>query len=851
MIMAETTEVEVTLRGGEPAVAEYRERLVELRRLAARGQWSAVALQLEYIAQLCEGDWEGRAPEAVAEVRALSDPERALLVEQMVARLYGVSWSTPRLCAATTTLIALTSEGLPLEASARWRDVYLEQIESSFTASDGWQLAKFAGVEIACGRSLSVATIAVMRRTGQERGERTDLAGLLAAHPEPAFNPGEDWADRALAHLAGAGPEWTALGVHLATANSARPSVAWQRVATRLAEALGPVVVRAEVVSWLDLVGTPRAERLRHSWGEEVDPSLWDTFNTDALRGVAWLLPLLPAHPDSARALARLVETALRKVPGVGPRAPKVANAAVYALARMDGEAALGQLARLSARITYKGTMKLITAALDVRAEALGLSREQVEELAVPTYDLTGVGRRTEVFGEAATAELTVEGSSVRVEWRVGTGDGRAVKSPPVAVRRDHAERLKEFKASVKDIEKMLAAQADRLDRQFLARRRWVLAAWRERFLDHPLVGTLARRLLWRVDGTACGWGDGALRTLAGAEVTAADSAEVELWHPVDADPAQVLAWRDWLERYGVVQPFKQAHREVYLLTAAEENTGTYSNRFAAHLLKQHQFHALAALRGWRNKLRLAVDDTYPPAVRELPEWGLRAEYWIEGFTGGGRYDDLSPAGSYLYLQTDQVRFYPADAPENHAHASGRGYEQWLHGGRAGVLPLPLAEIPPLVLSEVLRDVDLFVGVASIGNDPAWSDGGPDGRFRTYWASYGFGELTETAKGRGEILARLLPRLAVGDRCSVEGRFLTVRGDLRTYRIHLGSGNILMAPDDRYLCIVPGRGDSALGGSVALPFEGDRTLAIILSKALMLAKDTEITDPTITPQLRC
>ncbi|WP_279592235.1 hypothetical protein [Streptomyces sp. KS 21] len=33
------------------------------------------------------------------------------------------------------------------------------------------------------------------------------------------------------------------------------------------------------------------------------------------------------------------------------------------------------------------------------------------------------------------------------------------------------------------------------------------------------------------------------------------------------------------------------------------------------------------------------------------------------------------------------------------------------------------------MLSEVLRDVDLFVGVAGVGNDPAGQDGGPVGRF--------------------------------------------------------------------------------------------------------------------------
>ena len=44
--------------------------------------------------------------------------------------------------------------------------------------------------------------------------------------------------------------------------------------------------------------------------------------------------------------------------------------------------------------------------------------------------------------------------------------------------------------------------------------------------------------------------------------------------------------------------------------------------------------------------------------------------------------------------------------------------------------PLPLAEIPALVFSELMRDVDLFVGVASVGNDPNWNDGGPRGRVR-------------------------------------------------------------------------------------------------------------------------
>jgi hypothetical protein len=38
-------------------------------------------------------------------------------------------------------------------------------------------------------------------------------------------------------------------------------------------------------------------------------------------------------------------------------------------------------------------------------------------------------------------------------------------------------------------------------------------------------------------------------------------------------------------------------------------------------------------------------------------------------------------------------------------------------------------------------------------------------------------------------------------------------------------------------------------GDCSLPFEGDSMLSVILSKAFLLAKDTAITDPTITRQL--
>ena len=274
-----------------------------------------------------------------------------------------------------------------------------------------------------------------------------------------------------------------------------------------------------------------------------------------------------------------------------------------------------------------------------------------------------------------------------------------------------------------------LSADYEFWDR-LLDERTWPLAVWRERYGSHPILGNLARRLIWTVGGVPALFRGDAFVDVSGQTLEGlADKTPVSLWHPISAKPELVLRWRDALEARGLVQPFKQAHREVYLLTDAERNTHTYSSRFAAHVLKQHQFNSLCILRGWKNALRLMVDDEYPPATRPLPQYGLRAEFWIEGI-GDNYGTDTNDAGTYLRVATDQVRFYREDAATNSAHASGGGYGAGY--GTAPAEPVRLDQIPALVFSEVMRDVDLFVGVASVGNDPAWADGGPEGRFRDY-----------------------------------------------------------------------------------------------------------------------
>ncbi len=682
-----------------------------------------------------------------------------------------------------------------------------------------------------------------------------ELGNLLET--DLPFILGEAWADYALIEISQQPPEivdkWVNLLQHCTTATSSRPSKKWNTSAQSAVAVLGTETFKQAVLDWFPLVAKPRTQTLDHTnnWGP--DPNLLiDDLNADILKGLVWMCGLDP-DPEITRALTDLALSAYKKVPQRGPRCTKLGNACVMVLGTVPGLDGVGQLALLKVKVKTRNVQKGIDRALTAAAEREAITRADIEELAVPTYGLTAVGLRREELGDFF-AELTVTGTrATKLGWI--RPDGKLQKSVPKQVRDEFPAELKELRRAARDLKKMLPAQRDRIDNLYLRQKTWDYAAWRERYLDHPLVGTLARRLIWQFgEGEQASAGIWLEEKLVSHDNTPLEfegnPPQVSLWHPINESTETVLAWREFLLRHQIQQPFKQAHREVYPLTDAECQTEVYSNRYAAHVIRQHQFHALCGVRGWHNQLRLMVDDFYGPPVKHLPEWGLRAEFWVEGI-GRDYGTDTNDAGTYLYLTTDQVRFYREGASGNYNHAAGGGYRTGRFGRDDGD-PVPLAEIPPLVLTEIMRDVDLFVGVASIGNDPNWLDGGRDVPHRDYWHSYSFGELSTSAQTRKELLGQLLPALKISGKCELTAKFLVVRGQIRTYKIHLGSGNILMEPNDQYLCIVPARGAAVKGqaGKVFLPFEGDQTLAVILSKAFLLADDKKITDQTITRQIK-
>ncbi len=626
------------------------------------------------------------------------------------------------------------------------------------------------------------------------------------------------------------------------SARGKRPSATFAKAATALVDAHGAAGVGVLVGDMLSAAAAIPGNARRGAAPADVG---------DTLRGLAWLAGV--AGGDAAvRGLGAIGVAGWRKVTGTGPFCRKAADAAIETLADLPGGAGAAQLGRIRVMVKQPTATAAVESAMDRVAAALGVSRDALDELTVPDFGLADGAREDQIGDYRARLSFN---ERLQPQLTFSKGD-RALKSVPAALRSTHKAEVADLRAELKDLQAIASAQKLRLERVLMLDRRWAYGDWNARYWGHGLLAPIARKLIWTIDGTAALLLGDTWVTSDGQPLPQqpAPQTPVGLWHPVQAAAHEVATWRRLLEDRRIRQPFKQAHREVYLLTDAERETGIYSNRFAGHIVKQHQLAALARDRAWTYALQGAWDTSDEVTELDLPVVGLSARLFVDRpWDAAADIEALTvDSGVFRWVVTDQVRFLRHAEPEGEVRDDdsidwerGADAGAWLADGRRPTARL--TEVPTRVLSEVMRDVDLFVGVASIGNDPAWTDRGEARQFDDYWHTYAFGDLGEQGKGRHDVLSRLLPKLGIADRCELDDRFLRVSGDRRTYKIHLGSTNILMEPNDAYLCIVsPGSG----ADDVFLPFEGDRSLAIILSKAFLLADDSRITDETVLSQLR-
>lgn len=560
---------------------------------------------------------------------------------------------------------------------------------------------------------------------------------------------------------------------------------------------------------WIDKTGKAAALMacVRFLKGGKKDLSLLE-FDLKTVRMLAYF----DAEP-AYHALDLIMRVNDKKIHGRGARSLTLMNAAIKALEKMGTPRALQSLLRFSQFAQYGRPNKSI----NILKSNLKLSEAEIEDLKISTSNFDEEFTRIEMFGDlTVTMKLLPD---YKMEWKIVDAEG--------AEPRDFSKgELNEYKDEINELKWLenLVAQDLRRHRDQIEGTYWWLdrsfkyTDWLRLYMNSPLMAYSARRLIWEFTHEAGQRYTGlwfanqhndpdttpnvVLHDATGTPLLAMDEKwTVKLWHPVEASAEEQSAWKDRVMSLKVVQPFKQAFRETYTITPPELLTRTYTNRFAAHILYKNQFTVLARSRGWEVS-----------------------------------YNYHGSEDPYKYIHGNRITFC----------MDNKGFFQTVTG-RLSFGEIEMASLPPILFSEALLEVDLFVSVCSIGVDPTWT---PDRAEYTYWSHYTTGQLSDSAVIRKEVLQRILPGLSIASQCRIEDRWLIVEGKFCTYKIHIGSSSVHMEPNNQHLCIVPQPSNKSESSSVYLPFESDMMLSLILSKAFLLANDKKIKDQTILSQIK-
>ena len=377
---------------------------------------------------------------------------------------------------------------------------------------------------------------------------------------------------------------------------------------------------------------------------------------------------------------------------------------------------------------------------------------------------------------ESGTAELVCE------------KNGKALRSIPAKLKKD------ELILRMGEVKKQLTEQYRRtriMLEQAMEDRTGFLASELAGLQQNPVIWPLIRDTVFVCGKDAGFFADMKLTPAKGKAVSLKSDSVLIAAHPFDLWSAG--SWRDYqqvLFEQKRVQPFRQVFRELYVKSEDERGAMT-STRYAGNQINPKQ--TIGCLKG-----RRWVADV---------EDGLQKVYYKENII------------ARIYALADW--FSPADieAPTL----------EWVDFfDRKDGHQLPIDDIPDIIFSEVMRDVDLAVSVAHAGGvDPETSH--------------------STVEMRRAICEFTMPLFKLTN-VTFEKSHAFIKGSLADYSVHLGSG-VVHLQGGPMINVLPVH--SQHRGRLFLPFiDEDPKTAEIISKILLFAEDDKIKDPFILDQIR-
>ena len=384
------------------------------------------------------------------------------------------------------------------------------------------------------------------------------------------------------------------------------------------------------------------------------------------------------------------------------------------------------------------------------------------------------------------TLELQPDGTARLSAERAG----KPLKSIPAKSAKQ--PEVAELKARVAVLRKQLSRMRQSLEQSCVTGGTFETSELDD-LLRHPILAPMLRDLVFVSAEGVLGFAstDASQLLAADGTVRAADGSPLRLAHPLDL--YESAEWPDFQHALfigGRKQPFRQLFRELYLPTAAELDDSAVSRRYAGHQVEPRRASGIFTSRGWVADFEVGFGRTFHQE---------KITAWCSVLGAFGTAAEVEDA------TIQEITFRRAGTWDS----------------------IRIDDVPRLVFSEAMRDLDLVVSVAHSGGvDPETSESSIEMRARL---------VDETA----ELLAL--------DNVEVSGHHARIRGRLGSYSVQLGSGQVHRIPGNA-VCIIPVSAQHR--GRIFLPFaDDDPRTAEVISKVVLLARDDKIHDPTILQQL--
>ena len=365
---------------------------------------------------------------------------------------------------------------------------------------------------------------------------------------------------------------------------------------------------------------------------------------------------------------------------------------------------------------------------------------------------------------------------------------GKTLKSVPAKLKKnEYMLRLLESKKKLNEQfkrTKLMFEQAMEDETQFTVEEIGILH-------KNPVAKSVVRSLVF-ICGEKVGFlTDGKLVDYAGDETLLAAQDKVKVAHPFHL--YQNGHWTEYqkaLFDQQRVQVFKQIFRELYVKTEEELELSS-SRRYSGNQIQPQKTVACLKTRRW-------VADV---------EDGLQKIYYKENIV------------ARIYAMADWFTPSDIEAPTL----------EWVEfSDRKTGKAIKIKDVPDVIFSEIMRDVDLAVSVAHAGGvDPQTSH--------------------STVEMRATLLAFILPLFKLGN-VKITTNHAIVEGHYGTYDINLGSG-VIHKVGGAMIPVLPVH--SQHRGKIFLPFaDDDPKTAEIITKVIMFAEDKKIKDVSILERIK-